>query len=192
MNVQSTRAERAEERKVQLIQLAMTLFAEEGWAGTSMRKLAQRARVSQGLIYHYFSSKEELLLQVADHYSLAPVLGSIVQAQEGRPVREGLLTICRELYAHLCERRDIYWILFRETNNHPELCARLEGTRCDFIEHLKAYLQTGIEAGELKSHNSQVLAECLLRVLFLASLDSDPPEPLIEVFLDAILGGLLR
>jgi AcrR family transcriptional regulator len=192
VNVQSTRAERAEERKVQLIQLAMTLFAEEGWAGTSMRKLAQRARVSQGLIYHYFSSKEELLLQVADHYSLAPVLGSIVQAQEGRPVREGLLTICRELYAHLCERRDIYWILFRETNNHPELCARLEGTRCDFIEHLKAYLQTGIEAGELKSHNSQVLAECLLRVLFLASLDSDPPEPLIEVFLDAILGGLLR
>lgn len=192
MNVQSTRAERAEERKVQLIQLAMTLFAEEGWAGTSMRKLAQRARVSQGLIYHYFSSKEELLLQVADHYSLAPVLGGIVQAQAGKPVGESLPAICHELYDHLCERRDIYWILFRETNNHPELCARLEGTRCDFIEHLKAYLESRIEAGELKSHNTQVLAECLLRVLFLASLDQDPPDPFIEVFLDALLGGLLR
>ena len=188
MNVQSTRATRAEERKVQLIQLAMAMFAEEGWAGTSMRGLAQRARISQGLIYHYFRSKEELLLAVADHYSLAPVLKEIVQRHARDPIERGLEAICRELYAHLCERRDIYWILFRETNNHPELNARLDDTKCEFCLHLQGYLQQA----DLKPHDSAVIADCLMSVLFLASLENRPAEPMLSEFLGALLGGLRK
>lgn len=188
MNVQSTRAVRAEERKIQLIQLAMEMFAEAGWAGTSMRELAQRAHVSQGLIYHYFRSKEDLLLAVADHYSLAPVLEKIVRKYAREPVSKGLKAICCELYGHLKERRDIYWIFFREMNNHPELSSRLDDTKCEFCEHLRRYL----EAQELKPHDSEIIADCILSVLFLNSLENRPLEPMLGQFLEALLKGLER
>lgn len=40
---------------------AMDLFSEQGFASTSIKSIAQAAGVSQGLLYNYFSSKEELL-----------------------------------------------------------------------------------------------------------------------------------
>lgn len=166
----------------------MEMFAELGWAGTSIRELAHRAGISQGLIYHYFRSKEDLLLAVADHYSLAPVLKDIVQRHAGQPIEAGLAAICHELYDHLRERRDVYWILFRETKNHPELNARLDATRCEFCLHLRHYL----EISDLRPHDSEAIADCLMSVLFLASLEDRPAEPLLSEFLAALLGGLKR
>ncbi|RNI27714.1 TetR/AcrR family transcriptional regulator [Rufibacter immobilis] len=50
------------EETVQKIQdVAMVLFAEEGYDRTSIRKIAEKAGVSLGLLYNYYSSKEELL-----------------------------------------------------------------------------------------------------------------------------------
>lgn len=168
----------------------MEMFAEEGWAGTSMRDLAQRANISQGLIYHYFRSKEELLLAVADHYSLTPVLEKIVRKHAKKPIASGLKAICAELYLHLKERRDIYWIFFREMNNHPEMNSRLDDTKCEFCEHLRAYLDSHRQA--LKPHDSAVIADCILSVLFLYSLENRPAEPMLGQFLDALLNGLAR
>ncbi|MBN2662865.1 MAG: TetR/AcrR family transcriptional regulator [Bacteroidales bacterium] len=48
--------------KIQLIQdTALHLFAEEGFHSVSVQKIAKTAGISKGLLYNYFSSKEELL-----------------------------------------------------------------------------------------------------------------------------------
>lgn len=44
-----------------LLEAAVSLFAERGPAATSVRDVARRARVNQGLIYRHFGSKEALL-----------------------------------------------------------------------------------------------------------------------------------
>ncbi len=43
-----------------IVEAAQSIFVERGFAGTSMSQIAQKAQVPQALIYHYFSSKEEL------------------------------------------------------------------------------------------------------------------------------------
>lgn len=40
---------------------ALELFAESGYSNTSISKIAARARISKGLLYNYFQSKEDLL-----------------------------------------------------------------------------------------------------------------------------------
>jgi len=40
------------------------MFAREGYHGTSMRALAERAGLNQASLYYYFSSKEEALLEI--------------------------------------------------------------------------------------------------------------------------------
>ncbi len=49
-------------RQERLLKSALELFAEYGYAGTSVKAIAQRAGVSQGLLYVHFENKEALLL----------------------------------------------------------------------------------------------------------------------------------
>ena len=43
---------------------ALELFAEQGYKGTSITDIAKKAKVSKGLLYNYFSSKQELMEKV--------------------------------------------------------------------------------------------------------------------------------
>jgi TetR/AcrR family transcriptional regulator, transcriptional repressor for nem operon len=51
-----------------LIDAAMNLFWEKGYANTSMSDLLGAAKANSGSFYHFFSSKEDLLLAVLDKY----------------------------------------------------------------------------------------------------------------------------
>jgi AcrR family transcriptional regulator len=46
---------------------ALTLFARDGYHNTSVASIARHAGVAKGLIYNYFSSKEDLLSGIMDH-----------------------------------------------------------------------------------------------------------------------------
>lgn len=48
-------------RKAEIMETALELFAEQGYHNTSISKIAKAAGVSKGLIYNYFESKEALL-----------------------------------------------------------------------------------------------------------------------------------
>ncbi len=51
-----------------LIDAAMALFWEKGYANTSMSDLLAAAKANSGSFYHFFPSKEDLLLAVLDRY----------------------------------------------------------------------------------------------------------------------------
>lgn len=51
----------AQERKQALVQATLDLVAEEGVQAATVRAIAERADVTQGLIRHYFTTKEELI-----------------------------------------------------------------------------------------------------------------------------------
>jgi TetR/AcrR family transcriptional regulator len=50
-----------EARPQQLLDAALALFVEKGFAATRAEEVAQRAGVSKGTLYLYYPSKEELL-----------------------------------------------------------------------------------------------------------------------------------
>ncbi len=54
-------AEIREERKHQILEAALHVFAEDSYHGASMAAVAKRADISKGLIYNYFKSKHEIL-----------------------------------------------------------------------------------------------------------------------------------
>src|ERR1700694_5440384 len=55
----------AAQDKVQLIiEAAARAMRREGYAGASMKDIAQEAGIAQGLIHYYFNSKDELVMAV--------------------------------------------------------------------------------------------------------------------------------
>jgi len=49
------------EKQVQIMEMAETLFAEKGFNGTSVRDIAEKAHVNLAMISYYFGSKDKLL-----------------------------------------------------------------------------------------------------------------------------------
>ncbi len=53
-----------EERKEQIMQVALELIAQEGFSNVTISKIASKAKISKGLMYNYFESKEELIIEI--------------------------------------------------------------------------------------------------------------------------------
>lgn len=54
------------QRKQQIKEAALRLFARNGYANTSISKIAREVGMSKGLLYNYFSSKEDLLVSILE------------------------------------------------------------------------------------------------------------------------------
>jgi AcrR family transcriptional regulator len=74
------RARRAERRRHQIIEAAARVFARKGFERATTREIALEADVSEGTIYNYFASKQQLLVELAD--MVQEELGAIVPTSE--------------------------------------------------------------------------------------------------------------
>jgi AcrR family transcriptional regulator len=52
-----------------ILSAALELFATKGFDSTSIAKIAEKAGVSKGLMYNYFTSKDELLKALIDQFA---------------------------------------------------------------------------------------------------------------------------
>jgi AcrR family transcriptional regulator len=55
------------DRRQQILEAALDIFAEEGFEGATTKEIAGRADVTPGLIYFYFPNKEELFCAAFEH-----------------------------------------------------------------------------------------------------------------------------
>lgn len=67
--IKPTNAESDQARKVAILDAAAELFAEVEYHGTSMRMIADRAKVSQALIHYHYATKEQLFEAVFERYA---------------------------------------------------------------------------------------------------------------------------
>jgi AcrR family transcriptional regulator len=78
----------ADERRLQIVQVAMRLFSEHGFRGTTTKEIAQAAGVSEAIIFRHFATKEELYTAIIDYKGCAGLGASPVSPESERPVVE--------------------------------------------------------------------------------------------------------
>jgi AcrR family transcriptional regulator len=85
----SPRPDVSEERRSQIVESAVKVFARKGFADTRMDDVAEAAGLSKGLLYWYFKSKDEILTALADL-----LFGDALRKIQSLP--------CEGLSAHAC------------------------------------------------------------------------------------------
>lgn len=58
--------EAREKSKENILNSALKLFSKRGFYNTSIRQIATQANISNGLMYNYFKSKEDLLVEIVN------------------------------------------------------------------------------------------------------------------------------
>lgn len=183
----------AEVRRNQLLDVALAMFAERGVENVSIKDLATEVGVAPGLIYHYFASKEELLAAVFKRHNPLPEFEAIVQELSDLPAREGLLHFVQRLVGLLPEKRHVIRLLVREMlSSRSTMLAEVIALRQGGIALFSEYLQSRIDAGELRPHQPLVPLHMLVSSLLILLLLDQPVEPFVEQFVETILDGIER
>jgi len=87
------RERRAAARRTQILDAAARLFAEKGYHRTTTRDIADTADVSEGTLYNYFESKEEMLLGIMARLEESQRLGTSLIRSLPQDAREFFGTI---------------------------------------------------------------------------------------------------
>src|SRR5579864_6983233 len=77
--VKSRREMYSEATRAALLDEATTLFAERGYAGTSLEEIASASQVTRGAVYHHFASKQalfEAVLSTQETRAIAEIMAA--------------------------------------------------------------------------------------------------------------------
>ncbi|MGH1339948.1 MAG: TetR/AcrR family transcriptional regulator [Nannocystales bacterium] len=95
---------RPQRGKQKLFDAAVTLFESQGYFATSVEQITAEAGVSKGLVYNYFSSKEELLVAlIVDATEKMTEVGSVLDTEQ--PIAQSLETFVDEFFGFLRSQR---------------------------------------------------------------------------------------
>lgn len=154
-----------EERRQQIIDGALHVFAHKGFEKATNKDIAAAAGIgSPGLIYHYFKDKGDLFQQVVEHRM--PLLQLLTHNDEdmmNKPPREVLL-VFGKAFLRVAENPTsiaLFKLILGEAMRQPivaELVDSIGPSRS--IGFLTRYLEKQMAAGVLKPMNSGAAARC--------------------------------
>lgn len=165
---------RPDARPAEILDAALKLFAEKGFAATTMAELAAMAGVTAGTIYRYFPSKDALIDAVVDrHLDFTWARGrEIAEAYGTRTAREIVELLMRRWAAALTqpEAAALLLVMVREAGQFPPSAKKYVEqlqTGCLAIERA---LRHGIVRGEFPLLDVTVTARALAAIVIEGTL----------------------
>ncbi|RDI74683.1 Transcriptional regulator [Gaiella occulta] len=188
----------AEKRRL-ILAAAVRVFARDGYHTSRVGDIAEEAGIAHGLLYHYFSSKEEVLETVfRDNWR--ELLGLIRRVEESdEPADEQLRGIAKILLRSWRNDPDLVTVMVREVARSPHLQGQVEEIREGFAS-IQRVIERGQAQGVLRADVDARLAswifygglEELLTGWVLGQLpDGDEEVARAErTIIDVVCGGL--
>jgi len=180
---------RPAERPRELLEAALTVFSQHGFRATRLDDVAVAAGVTKGAIYHYFDTKEDLLLSVIDHYqALAFGRAEEVLAQRALSASERIEQVVKKIFQPIEQRnRRLLALLIRGIAHEvPRVHDRwLREGPARLWALVARLVEEGKTSGEFRSDaDAEVASRVLISGLILQRLWNDDAENVPEIAID--------
>ena len=157
--------ERYDRRQQEVVDAAAGVFARRGYDQTTVQELAKEVGIAAGGLYHYFGSKEQLLIRICDEL-MDPLLARIepLVADESADPAQQLRAVVRLWVEHVCTHRD-HMLVFQQERHVIEHGAQWRGvrtTRKRFERMIEDLLGRGERDGALRFDDRRVALSALL------------------------------
>ncbi len=134
------------QRREQLILATLSLIAQKGVRAATVRDIAQKVGVTQGLIRHYFGSKESLIAAAYD-YHMNRMTDAIWQASDKPEPRARLAAFVVSSLSPPVMNRDwvaLWAALLGRAMQDPHLVKTHEQTYCYFRDRLESLIEAAL------------------------------------------------
>jgi AcrR family transcriptional regulator len=197
----SPRPDVYEERRTQILEAAMTVFARQGFDQARMDDIAQEVGLSKGALYLYYKSKDAIISAILQFFFSRAMkkLQGFLESEEQPSVREQLLRLNQYYIAEMKWMVSLLPLSFE----FYAVAARQKTVRQflkhyfkDYREVLAALVQRGIDRGEFQPVRAERVAIAIaalyegLALLWMVDQDATQWEQTGEASLLLLLDGL--
>jgi len=171
-----------EDRREQIIDAAMRVFAQKGFVRATNKDVAREAGITPGLIYHYFENKEALLMAVIEGRTPLKVIASLPVGVHSMPpeqffpfmIRQVMTVVESENFVALLK------VVLPEllNNEHGYIAQVLPAAIQRTFGFLGEYLEVQMQVGTLRRAdtvlNTQILFGSIAGVVLRRQILRDP------------------
>jgi TetR/AcrR family transcriptional regulator, cholesterol catabolism regulator len=156
--------ERYDRRQAQVVLDAARVFARQGYDQTSVPQLADELGLAAGSLYHYFGSKEQLLIAICDQL-MDPLLDearAITAGDDGATTQ--LQALVHLWVAHVIERRNHMLVFQQERHviDHGDQWRQVRERRKEFERLIESVLERVHRDGEARLADARLSLTALL------------------------------
>lgn len=195
-----------EERRLQLLAVAVSLFSERGFRGTTTKEIAQAAGVSEAMVFRHFATKEELYAAILDHkacsgsnFQPAEMAADGIRRKDDRAVFESLAL--GALNHHEKDPEFQRLLLYSALEKHELAQMFFDEFVRRVYEFLGDYLRERQREGALIEIDPAIVVRALIGMVMHHSLSNnlwDPKRRLLNIsnekaakhFTDILLNGI--
>jgi AcrR family transcriptional regulator len=191
---------KGERTRTELIEAAFELFTGQGFHGTSMRQIAEKANLTVGSIYNHFAGKDDIFLAVAQTYHPLARIAPIMEEVEGENFEALLRNLARHISAVVDETPGLLKLALIELvelkgRHIPALLATFQPQITRFVQRLM------MAEGQLRPISLPTIFRTFIGMMLAYKLTSDAinllpfdPEETGEIddFIEIYLHGILK
>jgi AcrR family transcriptional regulator len=197
-----------EERRMQILQRAVSLFSKKGFSGTTTREIARAAGVSEAMVFRHFATKEELYTAILDHKACSDsgfdpfkVVADALSRKDDHAVFAGLAFRVLEHHEHDTEFHRL--LLHAALERHELADMFWERNVRPVYEFLGEYIGERQRDGALLEIEPAVVVRAFIGMVIHHSLNNtlwDPKRSLLNIsneeaahsFANILLGGITK
>ncbi len=194
----------AEDRKTQIVDVALKLFSKKGLKGTTTREIAEAASISEATIFRHFKNKEALYRAIINRCCNDPSGESmLLKRLAHREGRAFFLEISRFMLERTSKDPSLARLLMfsaLEEKSFSDIFMRSKGMElvCTVTDHIR----TLIKRGEFKRRDPElsarafigmVLHYCIVQEIYGVKRFFNPPAGVVaDTFVDIFLEGMKK
>jgi len=196
-----------EERRLQILAVAVSLFSNRGFRGTTTKEIAQAAGVSEAMVFRHFATKEELYAAILDHKACAggeafepeKMTADAIARKDDRAVFEALALEALKHHEHDPDFQRL--LLYSALEKHELAEMFFDQFVRRVYQFLSAYIRERQREGALIEMDPAIIVRCLIGMVMHHSLNNnlwDPKRRLLNIsneaaasqFTDILLHGI--
>ena len=153
-----------------LLDAASRLFAQKGYAATTVREIVEEAGVTKPVLYYYFSNKEGIYLELmGDALGHVRDLGAEALEADGSP-RQRIEALFERTFVLMLEHLDVVRIMDSIYYGPPQGAPffDFEVVHRAFEEVVRGLVEEGMASGELRRREPEAVIFALIGALEIA------------------------
>lgn len=134
-----------------LVEVALRLFAEKGFEGTSVQDVVGAAGVTKGAMYHYFGSKDDLLAEIYNRVLRMQMERLTAFVEQDGPVAQRVFDAAADVVVTTIQNLDSTTVFFRSLHQlSAEQAQEVRRERRRYHDMFRAMVLEGQEAGDFR------------------------------------------
>ncbi|MBN1881772.1 MAG: TetR/AcrR family transcriptional regulator [Deltaproteobacteria bacterium] len=194
---QSKNLELTQKRKSQILRAAYDIIAEQGYENITVQDIATRAGFSKGIIYYYFSSKEDVMVSLFDSIIRVIDRNFASTIQNHPEPKEQMERILRVSFDLVHEHKEFYHVMmvFWSQITQKTLMSDLNATLFRrYRREMAKIVERGVDKGVFRARvDVNLLASLIIAVIGGASLQYifDPEAFDFKVMVDTSVAAVM-